>query len=108
VKLIATILLGLAVLCGCSKSVDSKSRLFRVTSITVLRGAKSKVRDGDTFVFTAKGTHTILHGESVNALNVGDMLCRGSTGYVFRSANGENCSSMDPNWIAEVTEETEE
>jgi hypothetical protein len=106
-KSIAMVLLGLAGLCGCSKSVDSSSKLFKVTSIKILRGEKSKVSDGDTFVFEAKGDHTTLHGESVNLLNVGDMLCRGSTGFVFRSANGQDCSSVVPNWIAEVTDETE-
>jgi hypothetical protein len=104
-KSIATILLGLA-LCGCSKPSDSKL-MFTVTSIKILRGEKSKVSGGDTFVFTAAGDHTILHGEAVNTLDVGDVLCRGSAGYVFRSVNGKNCSSVTSNWIAEVTEETE-
>jgi len=105
-KATATILLGLTVLCACSKHEDSKNG-FRVTSIQILRGEKSKVSDGDTFVFTATGSRTILHGESVGALSLGDVLCRGSSGFVLKSENGENCSSIKPNWIAEITEEAE-
>lgn len=83
---------------------------FTVTSLQILRGRDSKVSDGPTWVFTAVSDREIIHGESVNYMTTGYVLCPWFD-TVLKSENGRDCADgvergamwSDTGFIAEIT-----
>lgn len=101
----AAIVLGIVLtvlLTGCYSPVNPHT-VCTITSIKILSGENSKVSDGVTYVFEARGS-VVVRGWSVNPTHLGDTLCLLTTDYVVRAQNAD--CTIDFSWFGTVTEES--
>lgn len=83
--------------------IRTDTMAYRVLSVEILSGEKSRVSDGDTYIIVAQGAKSIVHAEGYDYIRAGEILCEGMPGLLFgKYDSAKPCDAdipTDPNRV---------